>query len=323
MRNILPLVLIGSVLGATAIGSADDFVIEPVPSSAHPAFRNHFAKYVDVMGVAVYATSNSGNNKVLHCARTLAQYLDNDEDGEADDPAVLARMVADGASMVMWRTFDDAEDSDFWEDVPDSIADSCQDLMAEETIPNWEAQQEFDASLEECFHLVNFVGLARVYPEVFQEQAGSDVADAMDINIANGYFHYDDPTCDYRCKIIEYTYWAMTSMLGAQDAPWRRQEIADEWELYSRALVQKRDPAIFAILDSGDHGLPRVLPDQVYDPQLSCTGDFDGTGNVDGGDLATLLALWNQNAPEYDLNGDRIINGADLALLLAVWGDCR
>ena len=170
MRNILPLVLIGSVLGATAIGSADDFVIEPLPSSAHPAFRNHFAKYVDVMGVAVYATSNSGNNKVLHCARTLAQYLDNDEHGEADDPAVLARMVADGASMVMWRTFDDAEDSDFWEDVPDSIADSCQDLMAEETIPDWETQQEFDASLEECFHLVNFVGLARVYPEVFQEQ---------------------------------------------------------------------------------------------------------------------------------------------------------
>ena len=302
--------------------AADDFVVESVPSSSPPAFRNTFSKYVDVMGVGVYATADSGNDKVLHCARTLAQYLDNDEDCAADDPAVLARMVADGAAMVMWKTFDDAEDSDLWDEVPDAIADSLQDLMAEETIPDWEARQQFDASLEECFHLVNFVGLARVYPGVFREQPGSDVADAMDINIANGYFHYDDPTCDYRCKVIEYTYWAMTSMLGGQDAPWRRQEIADEWELYSRALVQRLDPAIYEILDSRNFGLPRVLPDQAYEPTLPCPGDYDGSGSIDGGDRARVLAFWNQKSEVYDLTGDGRIDGADLAMILANWGSC-
>ena len=146
---------------------------------------------------------------------------------------------------------------------------------------------------------------------------------AMDINIADGHFHYDDPTCDYPCEVIEYTYWAMTSMLGAQDAVWRRREIADEWELWSRALVQKRDPAIFAILNSGDYGLPQVLPDRFYDPRPSRIGDFDGTGEVDGGDLAALLAHWNRHAPEFDLDGDGFIDEADLARLLADWGEDR
>ena len=142
------------------------------------------------------------------------------------------------------------------------------------------------------------------------------------INIARGHFHYDDPTCDHRCKVIEYTYWAMTSMLGAQDAPWRRREIADEWELHSRALVRKHDPAIFSILDSGGYGLPRVLPDRSYEPRTGCIADFNRTGNVEGGDLAELLRHWKQNAPEYDLSEDGIIDEADLARLLAVWGNC-
>ena len=231
-------ITVASIFGAAEI-CADDFTIERLPADAPSGFSAHFSKYVDVMGVGVYATSNSSSSKVLHCARTLAQYIDNDEDGEPDNPLVHARMVQDGAAMVMWRNFNDAENSDFWDDIDDSVADSLQDLMASETIPNWQDVQQFDAALEECFHLVNFVGYSRVYPEVFGEQPGSDVADAMTTNIANGYFHYGDPTCDFRCKVIEYTYWSMTSMLGAQEAPWRRAEIADEWhacDVHERSL---------------------------------------------------------------------------------------
>lgn len=301
---------------------ADEFVIESIPDDAPDGFAQHFDKYVDVMGVGVYATSNSPDDKVLHCARTLAQYIDNDEDGVPDNAAVHARMVSDGAAMVMWRSFNQAEGSGFWDDVDDSVADSLQDLMAQETIPDWQEQEQFDASLEECFHLVNFVGYSRVYPSVFGEQHGSDVADAMDINIANGYFHYDDPTCDYRCKVIEYTYWALTSMLGAQEAPWRRQEIADEWELYSRELVETLDPAIFAILDDPAYGLARVLPDASYEPGPTCIADYDDSNVVDGADLSMLLGFWGLDAPWLDLDGNDIIDGSDLAMLLGHWGQC-
>jgi hypothetical protein len=53
-----------------------------------------------------------------------------------------------------------------------------------------------------------------------------------------------------------------------------------------------------------------------------CTADFDGNGAVDGGDLATMLGLWDVGFSKADLNGDGAVDGTDLAMLLAQWGPC-
>jgi hypothetical protein len=54
-------------------------------------------------------------------------------------------------------------------------------------------------------------------------------------------------------------------------------------------------------------------------------GDLDGDGDVDGFDLAILLAAWGRcddpapgSCPE-DLDGNGVVNGFDLAMLLAAW----
>lgn len=54
-----------------------------------------------------------------------------------------------------------------------------------------------------------------------------------------------------------------------------------------------------------------------------CTGDFNGSGIVDGGDLGLLLSAWGKcpGCPE-DLNGDGTVNGGDLGILLALFGPC-
>ena len=312
------------VMAAVSVASGDLF-IESLPPDAPQGFDAFFTKYVDVLGVGVYATSDTQDVKVLRCANVLAQYLDNDEDGKPDNPSVHARMVAGEAGMVMWPTFDDFENSGFFESVPESSIRNKQDCMGEETIPNWQDIQQFDASLEECFHLVNYVGFSGEYPQVFGEDPGSDVADAMDVNIANGYFHYNDPTCDYQCKLIEYTYWAMTSMLGAQEAPWRAAEIANEWELPTRALVEQNDPLIFAILNDPMWGLPTVLPDGNYDGSPgkgSCPGDLNGDGVVDSADLGLLLVAWDTADSAADLDGSGVVGGSDLGLFLLAWGAC-
>jgi hypothetical protein len=53
--------------------------------------------------------------------------------------------------------------------------------------------------------------------------------------------------------------------------------------------------------------------------------DFSADGEVDGHDLAVLLAFWGQSGlglERPDLNDDGSIDGADLAILLNAWGPC-
>jgi hypothetical protein len=53
-----------------------------------------------------------------------------------------------------------------------------------------------------------------------------------------------------------------------------------------------------------------------------CDADLNGNGEVNGQDLAYLLAAWGTALQEADLDGDGDVDGADLAYLLATWGPC-
>jgi hypothetical protein len=54
--------------------------------------------------------------------------------------------------------------------------------------------------------------------------------------------------------------------------------------------------------------------------EVACVGDFNGDGDIGGGDLTILLAAWGTADANVDLNGDGIISGGDLTILLAAWG---
>ena len=60
----------------------------------------------------------------------------------------------------------------------------------------------------------------------------------------------------------EYIYWAMSSVLGAQEN--RLGEISQEWDLNTSALVQSTDTAIYALLTDPQYSFPTVLPDGTY-----------------------------------------------------------
>jgi FG-GAP-like repeat len=71
-------------------------------------------------------------------------------------------------------------------------------------------------------------------------------------------------------------------------------------------------------------------PTQSWTIKAACPADLNGSGSVNGLDLASLLAVWS-GAVTYpacpphipaDLNQDCKINGLDLAALLAAWGPC-
>jgi len=251
---------------------AIDLTLKEVPGGPLAPFQRYFSKYVNVFGVHVFATARTPDAKVLHAAHVLAQYLDNDEDGEPDNPRVAEALASRDAYLVMTANEQESEriDPEVWHR---EGFEAGQDLRGDETNPG---EGRFDASLEEVLHLITDKGYGNVYPRVFGCRAGTDLCRCLDrargghfVRVPRRYpegawFTYDDRTCEYGSQASEYIYWALTSILGAQESPRRRREIADEWRLYSRELVRTRDPNIYRLLTDLRYRFPSVLPDGTY-----------------------------------------------------------
>lgn len=255
----------------------------------------YFAKRVDVFGIPVHATVDAPDERVLHGAGVLAQYLDNDADGQPDNPLLVDTLVRHDGRLFMAVDRDELDGifDRIEADHPGSLARtawwlsadgitvgdwSWQDLATEETLlPEEQAGARFDGALEEVLHLVSHVGLANAYSEAFAEAPGSRLADAMDkarggrfVGAPESYpegalYTYYDETCVYQCQATEYFYWALTSLLGGQAAPERLDDIGEEWRLNTRDKLEVGDPDVYALLTDPEYSLPTVLPDGVYE----------------------------------------------------------
>lgn len=251
----------------------------PITSGNDPNFSivanddgvlSSFTKKVEVFGIKIFAVPAVTDANLLHAANVMAQYLDNDEDGTPDNQAVVDKMVENNAFMVMWKSENDLN-------VNPPSGWTGQDLGNDETHPSFVANGktgQFDASLEEVLHIITHAGYAQVYPDVFGEQAATQISDAMDIarggqftSIPNPYpadawYTYDDATCEYNCMVTEYHYWALTSILGAQEN--RLNEIGQEWKLNTKDKVEMQDQAVYQLLTDPQYKFPTILPDGTY-----------------------------------------------------------
>ena len=264
--------IVSLLLGHALYSAPPSFEISSIPDGKFASLRKEISQYVDVFGIPVLATPRTPPEKVKHAAIVLAEYLDNDEDGEPDNPKVLATMVRRDAFLFMTRDERSLERFDFELFVENDLHHG-QGQFGTETNPG---NGEFDATLEEVLHLITHEGYAHAYPDVFGERPGTVLADCLD-RARGGHFKrvprqypkvawftYDDRTCGYGCQCAEYLYWAITSVLGAQDSPRRIRDIRHEWKLYTRELVKKRDPWIFALITNPKYKLPARLPDGKY-----------------------------------------------------------
>lgn len=254
----------------------DNFTIVNNDDSPKRPF-NVFCKKVDVFGVYIYATENVSDIDLLHTANIMAQYLDNNEDSIVDNQLVLDKMLANQSSMVLFGKEKSSKKRKFLRG--ESELDGSfifQDLYGSEIHPNWSFNSPFDATLEEVLHLITHSGFSQVYPSVFGEEKGSDIAKAMDKarggqfeDVPSSYpsdtwYTYDDKTCEYNCQVTEYLYWSLTSLLGAQDFPGRYNEIGHEWKANTPSLVKSMDLMVYNILTDSIYKLPTILPDGSY-----------------------------------------------------------
>ncbi len=230
-----------------------------------------FTKQVEVFGVHIYATEKTGNDKILHAANVLAQYLDNDEDGAPDNPLIVENMVRKGSSITMGYTNEELSDADR-STLPPGPKQGLYDV---ETHPD-PPECVFDGAIEEVLHPITRHGFAETYPAAFGLQPGSIVSTAVDL-ARGGYFEevpekypdgawytYYDETCRYSCMMNEYLYWTITFLLGAQDIPGHLERIGNEWPLNTPEKLRDGDPTIYALLTDPRYKVPTVLPDGHY-----------------------------------------------------------
>ena len=230
-----------------------------------------FNRKIVVFGIDIYAVPKVDDANLLHAANVMAQYLDNDEDSIPDNQAVLDKMIEEKAYMIMWNRQSEL----LWLTPPEER--TGQDLGNAETQANFVSGGKigrFDAALEEVLHIITHAGYSKVYPDVFGENAGSLIATAMDsargdqfTSIPASYpdsawYTYRDMSCGYSCQITEYTYWALTSILGAQEN--RLDDIDNEWKLNTKDKVEAGDKTVYDLLTNPKYKLPSVLPDGSY-----------------------------------------------------------
>lgn len=270
--------LILLLVGLASVAAADSPLRIRPTDDRFQGFARVFNRQVDVFGLSVYATAKVPDDKLLHAAGVLAQYLDNDSDGMPDNPRVIAALRKNKGIVFMFDTARAFEKTDIHRYIPQRVWNEMITigLFAEETLPGGAARGQFDATLEEVLHLVTAGGYSIAYPEVFGERPGTTIAKAMD-KARGGHFRrvprkyppqawysYDDRSCDYSCQITEYFYWGLTSILGAQDYPGRGEEIHREWKLNTATKLEKGDPTLFRLLTDPKYRFPKRLPTGEY-----------------------------------------------------------
>ena len=240
-------------------------------SESDKNYFKYFCKTTEIFGIKIYATNKVDNEKMLHAASILAEYLDNDEDGQVDNQKVVDKLVEKSVWLLLVKNESDQDDAERI-----SLKNSNYLDLLDEEITLVNGSPRFDASLEEVLHLITQHGYSKAYPEVFGEKKGSKIAEAMDIarggyfkKVPNDYpadawYTYNDESCDYSCQITEYTYWALTSILGGQDFPGRFDEIKDEWKLNTNEKVKNKDLNVYNLLTNSEYKFPTKLPNGKY-----------------------------------------------------------
>jgi hypothetical protein len=230
----------------------DSGKVTPIPDYFPQLEKAGFSHYTSVFGIPVIGTEEVTEETMLHVRGVLAGYLDNDQDGIADNPKVVSALFNGRgmAAAAVFDTFDEHELFDQRDGYDQARPFELITMMQEETNnPDY-----FDASLEEVLHMVTQLGYAPAYPEKMGENSGTLLNDATEEAIEKGYFYYDDPSCDPRCLNTEFIYWVITSNMGLQES--RCRDIEQEWKLCSPEKLRDSGLSVLNLIDDPELTIP-------------------------------------------------------------------
>ena len=302
------------------------------PHASDPAL-SLFTKYVNVLDCFhIYAEPSISDYKVLHVASVAAELLDNDENGEVDDPLLKQELSYRDALIPIITSEWSSAANNFFNNYNGDGASAV--LFNNEIDPSNPGHWGDDATVEEVVHVINDIGHVSIYPDTFDIDPNSSLmSSAMDvarggqfINVPSQYpdeawYHYDDWTCDYQCMAIEYMYWCIVSNMGILDDPQTCNGIDNEWELCTPELFESTDISMYQILTDSMYKLPQLPPDGNYCPSPGAVGDLnlDEIVNVLDVILIVNMVLGIEPSIGYaDVNSDGTINILDVIQIVNI-----
>lgn len=267
-RLLISILIAASLLVVALVGYFTLFIPAEFKAQANPApacQATAFDKSALVFDtVLLCGTSGVSAEKLTHAANVTAAWLDNDRDGQVDEPRLLDTLNANKPVLVMSGN---GIAPAAMPRIMSALSDyRIQDLGAAETNP---ANGERDASQEEIHHLLMNAGWQPLFPALFSEAASdnSTLYQAWKFANDNAHYAYDDPTCDDSCKVTEFVYLATAAYLGsAADLE------SDEMRLKTRAALSETIPAVVQLFESSDYVYPtNHWPDGTYAHQTNIT----------------------------------------------------
>ena len=132
----------------------------------------YLPQHSDVFGLKIFADSSVTKDKLEHTANVLYQYLDNDEDGKADNPNVLQALVNRNGGMIINATpQSEAIIEPKYRRITEKYDFNYSRLYLNEIRPEGsgfrQGSDEFDGTLEEVLHMVTKQGHGYAYPSAF------------------------------------------------------------------------------------------------------------------------------------------------------------
>ncbi|WP_299535481.1 hypothetical protein [Ulvibacterium sp.] len=248
------LLLLGSI-AYLFLTLSDEFKDQDNPVSNSPS--KMFDKSAIVFdAITIYGTNGVTMEKLVHAAHVAAQWLDNDENGQVDDKTLRQTLEDNKATVVMSK--DGFSGAGMAKVMASFSGYALQDLYAEET----NNPTRRDASQEEIHHIVLNAGWQKMLPAIFSEHKSdnSKLYRIWKYANDNGYYSYDDPTCNDGCKTTEFFYLATAAYLDSQ-----ADLFLDEMRLKTVDVLKEHIPEIFEIFESNEYVYPlHKWPDGQY-----------------------------------------------------------
>jgi hypothetical protein len=114
----------------------------------------------------------------------------------------------------------------------------------------------------------------------------------------------------------------LSELRGSCVAPLRTFIIEWSADCNNDGIVDYGQILVGDLTDANHNNIPDCCESNT---SCACAGDTNADDQIDGIDLATILARWAQPAakfPNADCNSDGLIDGIDLAIVLGGWGPC-